>query len=137
MSDLSWVAFLFAQAAPAGGGGAAPAGGGGGLDSMGMFVPMIAMLALVWFLMIRPAQKQERERKKKIYSLKRGDEVVFAGGIMGTVVNIKEKTGGTAADADEVTVRTDGNNRLRVLRSSIYQITPATSETTEPSEKSA
>jgi preprotein translocase subunit YajC len=135
MVFASLMNLLLAQGA---GGGGAPAGGDGGLGGMGgFFIPMLAMLAFVYLLMIRPAQKQEKQRKQMIYTIKRGDDVVFCGGIMGTVIGIKEKTAGTATDGDEVTIRTDGNNKLRVLRSSIYQVTPTSTEAAEVAEKSA
>jgi len=111
-------------AAPAAGGGDAPAVGGGP-SLLLMFGPL---LLLFWFLILRPAQKQEKQRKQQIYTVKRGDEVAFAGGLLGTVVGIKEKTPGTPAETDEVTIRVDGANRVRALRSSIYQITPSTAE---------
>lgn len=127
MTAFDCVSVLLAQgnagAAPAGGDGAGP--GAGGLNMLIMFGPL---LLLFWFLILRPAQKQEKERKKQIYSVKRGDEVAFAGGLLGTVVGIKEKTPGTPADTDEITIRVDANNRLRALRSSIYQITPSAVE---------
>jgi preprotein translocase subunit YajC len=135
MIFASMMNLLLAQA----GGGGAPAGGdGGGVSGMGgFFIPMLAMLAFVYLLMIRPAQKQEKQRKQMIYTIKRGDDVIFCGGIMGTVVAIKEKVAGTPADGDEVVIRTDGNNKLRVQRSSIYQVTPASTEAAEVAEKSA
>jgi preprotein translocase subunit YajC len=127
----STIHFLVAQAQQNG----APAGGG--IDPLGgMFIPMLIILGLMYFILMRPAQKQEKERKLKVYAIKRGDEVVFSGGILGTVVAIKEKTSGAPADGDEITVRTDGSNKLRVLRSSIYQVTPASVEA-EAMEKSA
>lgn len=88
-------------------------------------------LLLAWFILLRPAQKQEKERKKAIYLLKKGDEVTFSGGILGTVQSIKEKTAGTAGDNDEVTVKVI-DTKLRVLRSSIYAITPSSEESKDP-----
>ena len=88
-------------------------------------------LLLAWFILLRPAQKQEKERKKAIYTIKRGDDVTFAGGILGTVAGIKEKTPGTPGDGDEITVKVL-DSKLRILRSSIYAITPASEESREP-----
>jgi preprotein translocase subunit YajC len=129
MVDFDTLSFILAQApAPAGGGAPAPAGdpaAGGGMNMLVMFgIPLL----LLYFLILRPSQRQEKERKRQIYSLKKGDDVAFAGGIFGTVVGIKEKVAGTPADGDEVTIRVDGSSRLRVLRSSIYQIFPAAAE---------
>ena len=130
MLDLAFS--LFAQAA---GGAAAPAPGapegGGGFASMQPLILMGVTLFLMWFILLRPAQKQEKERKKQIYFIKRGDDVTFAGGILGTVAGIKEKTPGTPGDGDEITVKVL-DSKLRILRSSIYAITPASEESKEP-----
>lgn len=64
--------------------------GGGGLGSM--MVPMLIIFAIFYFMLIRPQQRKEKERKNMIANLKTGDRVVFAGGILGTVTNIKEST---------------------------------------------
>jgi preprotein translocase subunit YajC len=94
------TSFLFAQAAapaaaaqtqpaetpaPA----TAPAQQPGG---MSMFVPMLLIFAIFYFLMIRPQQRKEKERRKMIEELRAGARVVFAGGFIGTIVEAKEKT---------------------------------------------
>lgn len=123
---------LFAQAA---GGGTAPAGGGAEQPGLGgALQPLIFFgipLLLAWFILLRPAQKQEKERKKAIYLIKKGDDITFSGGILGTVAGIKEKTAGTAGDNDEITVKVL-DTKLRILRSSIYAISPAGEESKEP-----
>ncbi len=63
------------------------AGGG-----MGMFVPMLLIFAIFYFMMIRPQQRKEKERRKMIEELRAGARVVFAGGFLGTIVEAKEKT---------------------------------------------
>ena len=75
-------------AAPAEGA-AAPAQQSGG---MGMLVPMLLILAIFYFMMIRPQQRKEKERRKMIENLRAGAKVVFAGGLMGTIVEAAEKT---------------------------------------------
>ncbi len=129
---LDFALGLFAQAAA----GTAPAGGqappeGGGMAALQPLIFFGIPLLLAWFILLRPAQKQEKERKKAIYLLKKGDEVTFSGGILGTVQSIKEKTAGTAGDNDEVTVKVI-DTKLRVLRSSIYAITPSSEESKDP-----
>jgi len=71
--------------APAG----APAQQGGGF---GMFVPMLLIFAIFYFMMIKPQQRKEKERRKMIQELRAGAKVVFAGGFIGTIVEAKEKT---------------------------------------------
>lgn len=68
---------------------AAPAPQAGG---MGMLVPMLLILAIFYFMMIRPQQRKEKERRKMIDELRAGKKVIFAGGLMGKIVEAKEKT---------------------------------------------
>jgi len=75
---------ILCDAAPAA---AAPQGGG-----LGMFVPMLLILAIFYFMMIRPQQRKEKERRKMIEELRAGAKIVFAGGLMGTIVEATEKT---------------------------------------------
>ena len=54
--------------------------------------PFIAMFAIMWFLLIRPAQKRQKETKSMQSGLKRGDEVITIGGIHGTIDAVDEAT---------------------------------------------
>lgn len=74
---------LLCDAAPA----AAPQQGG-----FGMMIPMLLILAIFYFMMIRPQQRKEKERRKMIDELRAGAKIVFAGGLMGTIVEATEKT---------------------------------------------
>ena len=78
---------LFAQAAQEAAKPAAPQGSG-----MTMLVPMLLIFAIFYFMMIRPQQRQEKERRKMIEELRAGARVVFAGGLIGTIREAKEKT---------------------------------------------
>ena len=70
---------------------AAPAGlGGGGIG--GMILPMVVIFAIMYFMMIRPQQRKEKERKAMIGELKTGARVIFGGGVIGTIANVKEST---------------------------------------------
>ena len=62
---------------------------GGGF---GMWVPMLLIFAIFYFLMIKPQQRKEKERRKMISELRAGTKVVFAGGLIGTIVEAKELT---------------------------------------------
>ncbi len=68
---------------------AAPAEGQQG-SPFGMMVPMLFIFAIFYFMLIRPQQRKEKERKKMIDELKTGARVMFSGGIIGTVTNVKE-----------------------------------------------
>jgi preprotein translocase subunit YajC len=94
------------------------------------FLPLILIFVVFYFLLIRPAQKRERNMREQISAgLKKNVEVVTSGGIIGTVTHIKE-------NGEEVTIRIDDNAKMRILRSSIARIlTPAEGE--KPAEKTA
>jgi len=68
---------------------AAPAGEGQG-NPLGMFMPMILIFGIFYFMLIRPQQRKEKERRAMIDNVKSGDRIVFSGGIMGTVTNVKD-----------------------------------------------
>lgn len=57
------------------------------------FLPFILIFVIIYFLMIRPQTKKQKETKMMIESLQKGDEVVTVGGIYGTIAGIKEKEG--------------------------------------------
>lgn len=89
--------------------------GGGGL--MVFVLPMVFMLAVFYFLLIRPQRKQEKQRQGMLKDLQKNDKVVTIGGIHGVVANIRKED-------DVVTLKVDesGNVRLRVSRSAISRI---------------
>ncbi len=66
---------------------AAPAGAGGSLMS---FLPIILMFIVLYFLMIRPQMKRQKEQKAMIDALAKGDEVVTAGGVVGKVTKVND-----------------------------------------------
>src|SRR5262245_42640039 len=124
---------LVAQTAPAAAGTAQPppaAGGPAPPQQPQVFDPFTLLmfglpLFLLYFVMIRPAQRQEKQRKAMLATLKRGDEVVASGGILATVAGVKEKPGGIAGAEDEILLRIDDKTKMRVLRSSILRVQPA------------
>ena len=59
---------------------------------MGMFVPMILMVVIFYFLLIRPQQKKAKEHTKMVEALKAGASVVTRGGVVGTVQSVKDTT---------------------------------------------
>ena len=67
----------------------APQGGAGGPAEMfAQFMPLILMVAVFWFLLIRPQKKRQQEHKNMLEALRRGDTVVTTGGIIGRIVDI-------------------------------------------------
>ena len=57
-----------------------------------MWIPMLIIFAIFYFMMIKPQQRKEKERRKMISELRAGTRVVFAGGLIGTIVEAKELT---------------------------------------------
>ena len=78
-----------------------------------ILLPLL-MFGAIYFLMIRPQQKQQRDLAKLQQGLKKNDEVVTTGGIHGTVVNVKDSL---------VTLRVDDNVRIDVDKSAISRRT--------------
>jgi preprotein translocase subunit YajC len=60
------------------------------LGNLQMFAPILIMFVVMYFLMIRPQQKRQKETKSMMEALSKGDEVVTAGGILGRVVQVKD-----------------------------------------------
>lgn len=77
------------------------------------FFPLITIMLIFYFLLIRPQQKAEKQRKEMLKNVKKNDEVVTAGGIHGVVANTKDKT---------VTLRVDDNVKIEVDREAISRI---------------
>lgn len=71
---------------------------GGGVDAgspLGMFVqflPILLVFVIFYFLLIRPQTKRQRELRKMVENLKRGDRVLTSGGLYGEVMDLKEKS---------------------------------------------
>jgi preprotein translocase subunit YajC len=72
----------------------APAAAAGGTDSMlgqlGGLLPLVLMFVVLYFIMIRPQMKKQKEHKAMIDALAKGDEVVIAGGVLGRVAKMGE-----------------------------------------------
>ena len=54
------------------------------------FLPIIGMIAIFWFLIIRPQMRQQKAHREKVAGIKKGDQVVTAGGIVGKVVKVDD-----------------------------------------------
>ena len=99
---------------------AAPRAGGSNF----LIIQFVLILAIIYFLMIRPQQKQRKQHQATIMGLKKGDEIVTVGGIIGKVVHIKEgvKDGSPVASmTDPVTIQS-GESRLIIERGRIARI---------------
>lgn len=90
-------------------------GGAGGGEAAGFasFIPLILMFAVFYFLLIRPQQKRAKEHKAMLGALKRGDEVVTAGGIYGRVLEV----------AEDSLILDIGDTKIKVTRSAVSAVT--------------
>ena len=89
---------------------AAPAAQAGSQWSMWIMLALI--FVVMWFFMIRPQRKQQKELQNFRDSLKKGDKVVTIGGIFGTVCEIKE---------DSVLIEVDNNVKIRVSKQALVK----------------
>ena len=104
---------------------AAPAGGTNPL--IPLMIQMGAIFAIFYFLMIRPQQKQRRQHEDRLKNLRKGDNVVTTGGLIGEVVHIREVAGEDAKKTmeDAITIKT-GESRVVVERGRIARVAGST-----------
>jgi preprotein translocase subunit YajC len=104
---------------------APPPGGTGGGSFMGPIFMYGAIFAIFYFILIRPQQKQRKAHEEMIKTLKKGDNIVTAGGVIGEVVHIKESAtdGKSAATLDDQVTITSAGTRLIVERGRIAKVT--------------
>jgi preprotein translocase subunit YajC len=100
--------------------GEAPSGPG----TLVSFLPLVAIFAIFYFLIIRPQGKKQKETQKMLSALKKGDRIVTIGGIHGVIQKIKENT-------STVIVRVDENTALEFSRSAVSSVESQAKEDTE------
>ncbi|MBS1522648.1 MAG: preprotein translocase subunit YajC [Bacteroidetes bacterium] len=84
--------------------------GAGGLGSFGSFVPLVLIIVVFYFFMIRPQVKKQKDQKKYVEELKKGDKVITTAGIHGKIVDVHEST---------FIVETEGGHKIRFEKSAI------------------
>jgi preprotein translocase subunit YajC len=104
-SAAMFITPAFAQAAPA----ASPFGGMEGI------IPLLIMLPIFYFLLIRPQQQKQKQHREMIMQVKRNDTVILSNGMIGTVTKVKE------GDA-EVEVEIAPNTKVRVVKSMLADV---------------
>ena len=77
-------------------------------------IQFVAIIAIFWFLLIRPQRQMAQKHQEVLSGLKKGDDIITEGGIIGQVVHINE---------DKVTIKTAENTRLVVVRAKIAKVT--------------
>jgi len=101
------------------------AGGEAGGNWMGLLM-FPAIIAIFYFLIIRPQNKKQKETKKMLEALKKGDRIVTIGGIHGTIQNVRANT---------VIVKVDENVKLEFSRSAISSIEAVAKDDKEDEEE--
>ena len=95
---------------------AAPQGaqGGGSSGLLGMFLPFVLIIMVVYFFMIRPQQKRQKEHQRMLADLKKGDKVLTTGGMYATVFGFSD-------DQNKVILKISDEVKMEFLKSAIAQ----------------
>jgi preprotein translocase subunit YajC len=90
-------------------------GGGGQGGGLAAFLPLIVLVGVFWFLIMRPQQRRMREHRQLTSNLSQGDRVVAAGGIVGTVRRVDDDTISLQV-ADNVVIKVDKGSVTKRLQ---------------------
>ena len=93
----------------------APAAAARGTDTLFSLLPLVLMFVVLYFIMIRPQMKKQKEHKAMIEALAKGDEVIIAGGVLGRISKMGESY---------VHVEVANGVELQVQRPSVIQVLP-------------
>lgn len=88
------------------------------IGAIGQFLPLILIFAIMYFLLIRPQQKKVKDHQAMVSAVRRGDQIVTQGGLIGKVTKVK--------DDNEVEVELAEGVKVRVVKSTIAQVTSKT-----------
>ena len=80
-------------------------------QGIAQFIPLILIFVIFYFFLIRPQQKRVKDHKAMVQSLKRGDEIITSGGIIGTIEKVMED--------DRIEVLIGENVKVQIIRSTI------------------
>lgn len=106
------------------------AASGGSMPIQGIIFQVLAFVAIFYFFLIRPQQKQKKQQEQMLLALKKGDEIVTAGGIVAHVIHLQQKmVDGTAVPGleDLITIKS-GDTKLVVERGKIARVVPKAAE---------
>ena len=92
-----------------------PAAGGGSESTLFSLLPLVLMFVVLYFIMIRPQMKKQKEHRAMIDALAKGDEVVTAGGLLGRVTSLSE---------GNVGLQIANGVEVQLQRSAIVQVLP-------------
>ena len=102
-ASLTALAFISGCAYPEG-------GEGGGTSAVTLIIFLVLIFGLMYFTMIRPQRKRQKEHEQLIAEIRRGDRVITAGGIYGVVESISE---------DSVVIKVESGTTMRVAKGSV------------------
>ncbi|MDR1107661.1 MAG: preprotein translocase subunit YajC [Spirochaetaceae bacterium] len=108
---MNTFAFSLLMGVPGGAG-----SGGGAGDMFTTLIPFALIIAIFYFLIIRPQNKKQKETQRMLSALKKGDKIVTIGGIHGTIQSVKESS---------VVVKVDENTKVEFSRSAISTVVSA------------
>lgn len=103
-----FISQAFAQTAPA-------AAGGSTESTLFSLLPLVLMFVVLYFIMIRPQMKRQKEHKAMVEALAKGDEVVISGGVLGRIARLGDTT---------LHVEVANGVELQVQRSAVVQVLP-------------
>ena len=83
-------------------------------QGISQFIPLILIFIIFYFFLIRPQQKRVKDHKTMVEGLKRGDEVITSGGIIGTVERVMED--------DRIEVLIEENTKVQIIRSTVTSL---------------
>ena len=83
-------------------------------QGIAQFIPLILIFVIFYFFLIRPQQKRVKDHKLMVESLKRGDEIITSGGIIGTVEGVMED--------DRIEVNLSENVKVQIIRSTVTSL---------------
>lgn len=88
------------------------------MDAFAQFIPLILIFAIMYFLLIRPQQRKVKQHQEMVKALRRGDQVITQGGLIGKVSKVK--------DDDEIEVELAQGVTVRVVRATVAQVVSKT-----------
>ena len=103
------ISSAFAQTAPA------AAAGGDMMSTLTGMLPLVLMFVVLYFIMIRPQMKRQKEHRAMVQALAKGDEVVIGGGMLGRVTRLSEQY---------LHVEIANNVEVQVQRAAVLQVLP-------------
>ena len=84
------------------------------MEAFGQLIPLILIFGIMYFLLIRPQQKKAKEHQAMVQAIRRGDQVITQGGLIGKVTKVK--------DENELEVEVSEGVKVRVVQSTISQV---------------